>query len=132
MKEKKYIQYIIIVVLLIILAILWYLIISGSKQSSNNLPEMNNSSATYSAAKEITSDEDLTEGEYKSTNSDENTILVSGNVKSTLSNITVSKTGDSDGGDNTSFYGTNSAILAKGGANVTIKNAKNYNRCNGS
>ena len=41
-----------------------------------------------------------------------------------LSGISVSKTGDSDGGDNTSFYGTNSAILAKGGANLTIKNVK--------
>ena len=48
--------------------------------------------------------------------------MVSGNVKSTLSGITVNKTGDSDGGDNTSFYGTNSAIIAKDGANVTIKN----------
>ena len=34
----------------------------------------------------------------------------------------ISKTGDSAGGDNTSFYGTNSAIIAKGGANLTIKN----------
>lgn len=124
MKDKKALFYIlIIIVLVVILGILWYLIISGNKQSSNDQPGMSNSSATYNAAKEITSDEDITEGEYKSTTSDENTILVSGNVKSTLSNITVSKTGDSDGGDNTSFYGTNSAILAKGGANVTIKNA---------
>ena len=35
----------------------------------------------------------------------------------------MTKTGDSDGGDNTSFYGTNSAIIAKDGANLTIKNA---------
>ena len=85
-------------------------------------PGGTSSSATYSASKEITSDEKITEGDYSSTNSDENVISVSG-TKASLSNITVSKTGDSDGGDNTSFYGTNSAILAKDGAVVTISNA---------
>ena len=83
----------------------------------------NNSTASYSAVKEITKDEDITSGKYKSTKADENVISVSGKIKSTLSNITVNKTGDSDGGDNTSFYGTNSAIIAKDGANLTIKNA---------
>lgn len=39
-----------------------------------------------------------------------------------ISNITVNKTGDSDGGDNTSFYGINSAILAKGGTNLILSN----------
>lgn len=131
MKDKKNLLYIIIIsVLVIILGILWFLIINNTnKNNSNNNnnqggPGMNNtSSATYSAVKEITKDEDITSGEYKSTNADENAISVSGDVKSTLSGITVSKTGDSDGGDNTSFYGTNSAIIAKSGANVTIKNA---------
>ena len=123
MKDKKYLIYIIIIiVLIIILSVLWYLIINNTP-STNNPPEMNNTSATYSAVKEITKDEDITSGEYKSTTKDENVISVSGDIKSTLSNITVKKTGDSDGGDNTSFYGTNSAIIAKDGANLTIKNA---------
>ena len=126
-KKEKIIYISIIVVLLLILGVLWYLIIkntSSNSVNSNNSPEMNSSSsATYSAAKEITKDEDISSGEYKSTTADENVISVSGDVTSTLSNITVTKTGDSDGGDNTSFYGTNSAILAKGGANVTIKDA---------
>ena len=131
MKDKKNILYIaIITVLVIILVVLWYLIVRNtnsnlSNNNSNGGPGMsNNSSATYSAVKEITKDEDITSGEYKSTNADENAISVSGSVTSNLSDITVSKTGDSDGGDSTSFYGTNSAILAKNGANVTIKNAK--------
>ena len=131
MKDKKNILYIaIITVLVIILVVLWYLIIrntnsNSSNNNSNGGPGMNNnSSVTYSAAKEITKDEDITSGEYQSTNVDENAISVSGSVTSNLSDITVSKTGDSDGGDSTSFYGTNSAILAKDGANVTIKNAK--------
>ena len=133
MKDKKNILYIIIIAVLIaILGVLWFLIINNNtNNNSNNTinnnnsgPGMNNnSSASYSAVKEITKDKDITSGEYKSTNSDENAISVSGDVKSTLSGISVSKTGDSDGGDNTSFYGTNSAIIAKGGANLTIKNA---------
>ena len=83
----------------------------------------NTSTITYSANKEITNSEDITSGEYQSTKADENVISVSGNITATLSDITINKEGDSDGGDNTSFYGTNSAIIAKDGANLTIKNA---------
>ena len=128
MKDKKSIIYVItIVVLIIILAVLWILIINNTNNNSNinsnKGPMNNNSQATYSSVKEITEDEDISSGEYKSTNADENVISVSGNVKSTLSGIKVTKTGDSDGGDNTSFYGTNSAIIAKEGATLNIKNA---------
>ena len=128
MEKKEQIAYVVtIIVLILILGLLWFLIIrntSNNSRNSNNNSGMNSSSsASYKAAKEITTDEDITSGEYKSTTADENVISVSGDVTSTLSNITVNKTGDSDGGDNTSFYGTNSAILAKGGANVTIKSA---------
>lgn len=129
MEHKNNLLYlIVIVILVIILGVFWYLIINNTNNNSNinnngNGGMNNNSSTTYSAVKEITKDEDITSLEYESTKADENAISISGNVKSTLSNITVKKTGDSDGGDNTSFYGTNSAIIAKGGANVTIKNA---------
>ena len=130
MKDRKNLLYVIIITtLVIILGILWILIIGNTKNkntnnSNNNFsPGMNTSSVTYSAAKEITKDEDITSGTYESTKADENAISVSGNVESTLSGITVNKTGDSSGGDNTSFYGTNSAIIAKSGANITIKNA---------
>ena len=128
MKDKKTLIYIIIIIVLIlIIGILWYLIIKGNTNNNsvnNNTPGMNNnSSIAYSAVKEITTDENITDEEYKSTNADENAVLLSGNITSTLSGITVQKTGDSDGGDNTSFYGTNSAVLAKSGANVTIQNA---------
>lgn len=129
MSRKQTIIYIVIITTLaILLGVLWFFIIntlSGSQSvDGNNMSTMDsNSSVSYSAVKEITSDEDITGGEFTSTNTDENAILVSGNIKSTLSGITVTKTGDSDGGDNTSFYGTNSAILAKSGATLTIKNA---------
>lgn len=50
-------------------------------------------------------------------------IIVSGEVTTDISNVTVNKTDDSDGGDNTSFYGTNYAVIAKDGATLNIENA---------
>ena len=101
---------------------------SLSNNSSNlrkpSMGEMNGSNNTsYSATKEITSDTTITEGKFTSTNSDENAIMVSGEVTADISNVTVTKTGDSDGGDNTSFYGTNSGVIAKAGAILNIENA---------
>lgn len=91
--------------------------------NDNNVPgQMTNANVSYSAALEITTDKDITEGKYESTTKDENAILVSGDVDVNIDGVTVEKSGDSDGGDSTSFYGTNSAILAKSGANVTIDN----------
>ena len=132
MNKKDKITYAAIIAALVVtLGVLWFLIIdtvnSNYTTSGGSAPAMNggggSSSASYSAVKEITSDEDITSGEFSSSNADENAISVSGDITATLSGITVTKTGDSDGGDNTSFYGTNSAIIAKGGANLTIKNA---------
>ena len=80
-----------------------------------------NSSIEYSSQKEITTAETITSGTYTSSTKDENAMLVNG-TEANISGITVTKIGDSDGGDNTSFYGTNSAILAKSGANLTLKN----------
>ena len=130
-----------IAVLAVILGVEWFFLIStlsGSNNTQNNSGQSSQmqggsgSSASYSSAKEITSDEEIASGEFTSATADENAISASGNIKATLSNITVTKTGDSDGGDNTSFYGTNSAIIAKSGANLTIKNATITTDANGA
>lgn len=93
--------------------------VSTNKTDKNN---NKNSSVNYSSKKEITEDTTINEGTFESTSQDENTISVNGGVTVTLSNISVTKTGDSDGGDNTSFYGTNSAIITKSWANLKLKN----------
>ena len=129
MKDKKNLFYaIIIAALVVVLGLLWFLMIhtiNANFANNSTVQTMsNNSSASYSAVKEITKDEDIDSGDFSSTNADENAISASGNISANLSNISVTKTGDSNGGDNTSFYGTNSAIIAKGGAKLTIKNAK--------
>ena len=105
----------------------------GSSAINTNKNETNNNQQTqiggnqgtnvsYSAKKEVTSDETLEDETYESTTKDENALSVS-NATVTAKGITVNKTGDSDGGDNTSFYGTNSAVIAKDGARLTIENA---------
>jgi hypothetical protein len=93
--------------------------INNNEFNNNNT---NNESISYSSANEITTDDNITSGEYTSDKEDENAISVSGNIDVSISNITVDKTGNSNGGDNTSFYGTNSAIIAKNGANLILKN----------
>ena len=130
MNKKATITYTAIIsVLVISLGALWFQIVDSVNSSrvtnNDNTPTINNGSpsVSYSATKEITSDENITSGNFSSTNADENAISASGSITATLSNINVTKTGDSNGGDNTSFYGTNSAIIAKDGANLTIKNA---------
>ena len=95
---------------------------TNSNTNSNQNGGQNNSSITYSSQKEITEDSEITEGSYSSSTKDENAIMVNGDVDVNISNVTVNKTGDSDGGDSTSFYGNKSAILAKSGANLTLKN----------
>lgn len=75
---------------------------------------------TYTGATEITAAQETTDGIYLSDAYDENALLIDTAEAVTLNNPTVTKGGDSDGGDNCSFYGLNAAVLAKGGATVAI------------
>ncbi|MBR0460430.1 hypothetical protein IJI91_00325 [Candidatus Saccharibacteria bacterium] len=125
-KKDKITYAAIIAILAVSLGVLWFLIIDAvnSGIANDDMPAINSdsSSISYSAVKEITSDEDITDGEFSSTDANQNVISASGSLKSTLSDIAIFKTGDSNGGDSTSFYGINSAIIARNGANLTIKN----------
>lgn len=88
-----------------------------------NMPGQNNqTSVSYSAVKKISKNTTLKKGTYTSKTADQNAIWTTGNITAKLSNLTVKKTGDSDGGDSTSFYGTNSGILASDGVNLTLNN----------
>lgn len=80
------------------------------------------SNVTYTASKEITEDATISSGEYSSTTADENALLASGDINVSVSNVNVTKTGDSDGGDSSNFYGNNSAVIAKDGANLALDN----------
>ena len=78
-----------------------------------------NTNVEYASNATISKDQTITLGSYDSREADQNALLVTGENEVTVENVTVSKIGDSDGGDSTSFYGTNSAILAKDGATLT-------------
>ena len=75
---------------------------------------------TYTAATEITSGDSQNGQTYTSTASDESALLISTADDVTIADPTVTKTGDSDGGDNCNFYGLNAAVLVKDGAAATI------------
>lgn len=94
-------------------------------QSGMQMPGGNggtSSNVTYTASKEITEDTTINSGEYSSTTADENALLASGDINVSVSNVNVTKTGDSDGGDSSNFYGNNSAVIAKDGANLALDN----------
>lgn len=89
-------------------------------------------SAKYSAANKITKATTINNKKYESSTKDENVILTTGNINVAIKNSTIDKSGDSNGGDNTSFYGTNSAILAKDGSTLNIKNTTITTNANGA
>ena len=79
------------------------------------------SDLVYMAATEISSAADESGKTYASSTADESALIIATDEKVTISDMTVTKTGDSDGGDNCNFYGLNAAVLVKDGANVTIE-----------
>lgn len=88
-------------------------------------------SVSYTAATEISEAAVLTDENYASDTADENALLVSAAQEVQLVNSTVTKTGNSDGGDSCSFYGMNAAVLAKDGAEVTIQGGAITSEANG-
>ena len=133
MKKQVLLYVVLIAVLISILGVLIYLNIKENNNFENDMTEPpqidergmpggSSEPASYKAATEITDDTEDIGKTYSSSTGSENALLASGGT-STISNITVTKTGDSDG-DDSDFYGTNAAILAYNGATLNIKNAK--------
>ncbi len=81
------------------------------------------SNIDYKGSVEITSSDTQDEQSYSSTDADESALLISTSEEVTISDATVTKTGDSDGGDNCNFYGLNAAVLVKDGSTTTITGA---------
>ena len=86
-------------------------------------PGSSSSEIDYQGSKEVTASERITGGSISSTTSDESALLISTSDSVSVSDITVTKTGSSDGGDNCNFYGLNAAVLVMGGSNTTITGA---------
>ena len=78
------------------------------------------SSFEYTAATEITGAAEESNQTYTSSTADESALLISTDEAVTINNPTVTKTGDSNGGDNCNFYGLNAAVMVKDGSTATI------------
>ena len=74
----------------------------------------------YTAAAEISSAAEVTGESYVSNASDENALLIRTGDTVSVIDASVTKSGDSDGGDSCSFYGLNAAVLVMGGTDALI------------
>ena len=94
---------------------------SGMGTPPGGMPGGSSSSdIDYAATVEITS-QGATEGEtYASDTTDVSALIVNTDADVSITDATVTKTGDSDGGDNCNYYGLNAAVLVMGGGTVTI------------
>ena len=75
---------------------------------------------TYTAVTEITEAAEQADLTYQSETADESALIINTGDAVTISNPTVIKTGDSNGGDNCNFYGLNAGVLAMGGTTTNI------------
>ena len=76
------------------------------------------SNVSHAGAVELTEDVSLSDQNYSSTSTAQNTLLVS-EATVNLTNPTIKKTGD-DSGDSADFYGTNAAVFAYNNATLNI------------
>ena len=155
MDKKNIFQIILIIILIAILCTIVALFIKGNNTQNTGLqnngmqnlnggappdkpdgnggmPEGNtNTNVSHTGATEISSDTTDSDTAYSSTTSSENALLVIGG-ESTISNPTVTKSGNSDG-DNSDSYGTNAAVLVKEGTlNITgVTVTTNVSHANG-
>ena len=83
-------------------------------------PGGSTSSFEYTASLEITSAESQTGQTYVAETADESALIVNTEDAVTITDAIVTKSGDSDGGDNCNFYGLNAALLVMGGSTTTI------------
>ena len=86
----------------------------------NTPPGGGTSSFEYTASTEITEASETADQTYASETADESALIVNTSDAVTIVNPTVSKTGDSNGGDNCNFYGLNAGLLVMGGSVTTI------------
>jgi len=108
MKNKKRISKILLVALMSATIVNPNIVLAAKSGKSSS-----SSTTSYIGATTISSGVVENGKNYSSSKDSESAILVSGG-ESTLSNITLDKTGDADG-DNADFYGTNAGILAYNG-----------------
>ena len=92
----------------------------GGSGGPGGAPGGSSADVEYTASTEIPSADTQDGQTYASQTADESALIVNSADDVTLSNITLTKSGDSDGGDNCNFYGLNAGLLVMGGSTTTI------------
>lgn len=59
---------------------------------------------------------------YSADSTDTSAVVVKDGASYTLTDSTITKTGDSSNDGNSSFYGLNAGVIAKNGGNITLEN----------
>ena len=101
-------------------ALLAAVITAGALPAQAKPGESGSSSVSYTGAATLSASTTSTGASYASTTAGQNALLVSGGT-STLTDATVTKSGDDSSGDNADFYGTNAAVLVYNGATLNLK-----------
>ena len=104
----------------------------GPGGAPGGAPGGSSSDIEYKGAAEITSASSTSNQTYVSATSDESALLISTSDAVSITNPLLTKTGDSDGGDNCNFYGLNAALLVKGGSKTTITGGSITSNANGA
>ncbi|MBR6879680.1 MAG: hypothetical protein IKN14_01175 [Clostridiales bacterium] len=118
MKQKKFIK-----ILALTTAASLALSISACAKTEENKTSQSasESSAASAASEEKTSDDEKESEDITNSNDGEHAIEVDGET-AVYSDISVTKTGDSDSGDEADFYGDNAAVFATNGGTLTLTN----------
>ena len=104
----------------------------GDPPDGQGGPGGNAGNVQFKGASEITSQDAQSGKTYTSAAADENALLITASGEVSITDPTVTKSGDSTGGDAASFYGMNSAVLVKDGAKATISGCTIETNANGA
>ena len=111
-------------------------IVVGSSKSSGGAPGGSGSGSSNanfgSAATEYSTDTQTTGEAYASTGADENAVRSTSGATVSLSNATVTKSGNSSSSEDSDFYGLNAGILANDGSKLSVSGGSVTTNSSGS
>ena len=95
-----------------------------TSNGTNNGQDSTSTTTTTGTATYLQSGNTVTQSNQNITasNSDESAVKVTDSGTYSLSDSTITATGDTSSMDNSSFYGLNAAVLAESGSNITLSN----------
>ncbi len=96
----------------------------GSSNSTTTTTEAATTAAATAAEEESSADTERGTGDSYSAEEEGAHAIDADGTEASYDNISVSKTGDSDAGDEADFYGTNAAVIAQNGGTLNITNSK--------